>query len=103
MSANILPTSLDRNVEGTVEAVAEAYDTGLRRIVDHHAPLHETYDYHNETIVTMPWYTDELRHEKHDRRRYIYVPNNVCYMYYLNETETLYNIKAYALNRIRLH
>ena len=46
--------------------MVEAYDTGLHRIVDHHAPS-------RETIVTMrpdsPWYTDELHREKHDRRR----------------------------------
>ena len=58
-------SSLDLNVNGTVEAMAEVCDTGLRRIVDHHAPL-------RETIVTMrtdsPRYTDELPREKHDRR-----------------------------------
>ena len=46
--------------------MVEAYDTGLRRIVDHHAPL---------VVKTVrlrpnsPWYTDELRREKHNRRR----------------------------------
>ena len=46
--------------------MVEAYDTGLRRSVDHHAPL-------VVKTVTLrpnsPWYTDELRREKHCRRR----------------------------------
>ena len=58
----ILHLLVDRNVG----AMVEAYDTGLRRIVDHHAPL---------VVKTVwlkpnsPWYTDELRREKHNRRR----------------------------------
>ena len=56
----------DLLVDGPVGEMVEAYDTGLRRIVDHHAPL-------VVKTVTLrpnsPWYTDELRHEKHNRRR----------------------------------
>ena len=56
----------DLLVDGLVGAMVEAYDTGLRRIVDHHAPL-------VMKTVTLrpnsPWYTNELRREKHNRRR----------------------------------
>ena len=53
-------------VDGPVGAMVEAYNTGLRRTVEHHAPL-------VVKTVTLrpnsPWYTDELRREKHNRRR----------------------------------
>ena len=56
-----ITSSLDLNFDRTADAMTEAYDTGLRRIVDHHALL-------RETIVTMrpgsPWYTDEPGREK---------------------------------------
>ena len=56
----------DLLVDGPVGEMVEAYDTGIRRIVDHHAPL-------VVKTVTLrpnsPWYTDELRREKHNRRR----------------------------------
>ena len=60
-------TSLtDLLVDGPVGAMVEAYDTGLRRIVDHHAPLVVK----TATLrPNSPWYTDELRREKHNRRR----------------------------------
>ena len=53
-------------VDGPDGAMVEAYDTGLHRIVDHHAPLVV------KTVTLRPnstWYTDELRREKHNRRR----------------------------------
>ena len=56
----------DLLVDGPVGEMVEAHDTGLRRIIDHHAPL-------VVKTVTLrpnsPWYTDELRREKHNRRR----------------------------------
>ena len=56
----------DLLVDGPVGEMVEAYDTGLRHIVDNHAPL-------VMKTVTLrpnsPWYTDELRREKHNRRR----------------------------------
>ena len=56
----------DLLVDGPVGAMVEAYDTRLRRIVDHHAPL-------LVNTVTLrpnsPGYTDELRREKHNRWR----------------------------------
>ena len=58
-------TLSDLLVDGPVGEMVEPYDTGLRCNVDHHALVVKT--------VTMrpnsPWYTDELRHEKHNRRR----------------------------------
>ena len=56
----------DLLVDGPVGAMVEAYETGLRRIVDHHASL---------VVKTLtlrpntPWYTDQLRCEKHNRWR----------------------------------
>ena len=53
----------DLLVDGPVGAMVEAYDTGLRRIVDHHVVKTVTLR------PNSPWYTDELRREKHNRRR----------------------------------
>ena len=56
----------DLLVDGPIGEMVEAYDTDLRRIVDHHAAL-------VVKTVTLrpnsPWYTDEQRREKHNRRR----------------------------------
>ena len=52
-------------VDGAVGAMVEAYDTGLRRIVDQHAPLFV------KTVTlrpNSPWYTDELPRDNHYRR-----------------------------------
>ena len=54
--SDFLTSLSDLLVDGPVGAMVEAYDTGLRRIVDHHAP----------------WYIDELRRENHNRRRAVW-------------------------------
>ena len=54
-----IATLSDLLVDGSVGAMAEAYDTGLCRFVDHHAITMVV-----KTVTlrpNSPWYTDELR------------------------------------------
>lgn len=55
-----------KNVDGTADELAEAYNSSIMSVIDRHAPLCTKY-------VTLrpnaPWYTDELRQAKHERRR----------------------------------
>ena len=54
------------NIEGSLNELVEAYNAGIKALIDNHAPLC------NKTIIlrpNAPWYTDELREAKHDRRR----------------------------------
>lgn len=52
--------------EGTADELAEAYDKGVKKLVDKHAPVRQ------KTITlrpNAPWYTEELHEAKRARRR----------------------------------
>ena len=62
----MLRASMDPSSDGSVTELVLHYNSDLRSIVDHHAPL-------QKSTVTLrpnsPWFTDTLRQEKRNRRQ----------------------------------
>ena len=51
---------------GSVDDLISAYDSGIRRLIDKHAPLQV------KTITlrpNSPWYTEDIREAKHKQRK----------------------------------
>ena len=64
--AQDIASSMDLSSDGSVTELVLHYNSDLRSIVDHHAPL-------QKSTVTLrpnsPWFTDTLRQEKRNRRQ----------------------------------
>ena len=64
--AQDIASSMDLSSDGSVTELVLHYNSDLRSIVDHHAPL-------QKATVTLrpnsPWFTDTLRQEKRNRRQ----------------------------------
>ena len=64
--AQDIASSMDLSSDGSVTELVLHYNSDLRSIVDHHAPL-------RKATVTLrpnsPWFTDTLRQEKRNRRQ----------------------------------
>jgi len=62
----ILTQPLACNIHLDPWMISSAYDSGIRRLIDKHAPLQvKTITLRSNT----PWYTEDIREAKHKRRK----------------------------------